>query len=72
MSKLKKAIEKAIDGHKVNGIKLSLLDIHELMDIYNKLARKEKASFINGNCNTVLTACGFKVKTEGIGWNVTR
>lgn len=72
MIKLRKAIEKAMIGHKVNSIKLSLLDIRELQDIYNKLARKEKANFINGNCYKILLYCGLKVKTEGIGWNVAK
>lgn len=70
MKKLRKYIEAWIDGKKVTGISVSLSDIHEIIDVYNALARKEKPCFINGRVKEILDRVGIKTETYGIGWKV--
>ena len=47
MKRLKEYIEKWLDGQKVRGIQVSLLDIRECVRIYNAMVRNEKPEFIN-------------------------
>lgn len=44
MKRLKEYIEKWLDGQKVRGIQVSLLDIRECVRIYNALVRNENLS----------------------------
>ena len=68
MNRLKSYIEKWINGEKVRGISVTLLDIHECIDIYNALVRKENSEFINENVKKILNKCGIKTIEKGIGW----
>ena len=70
MKRLKEYIEKWLDGQKVRGIQVSLLDIRECVRIYNAMVRKEKPEFINGKVKEILDKCGIKTVVEGIGWRV--
>lgn len=47
MKKFKEYIEKWLDGQKVRGIQVSLLDIRECVRIYNAMVRNEKPEFIS-------------------------
>ena len=68
MKKLKDILLKLTEGQKVRGINLSLVDIEELIRIYNAKVRKEKVEFINRNCKTILDKCNIKTVVKGIGW----
>lgn len=70
MKKFRNYIEKWLNGEKVNGINVSLNDIHECIDIYNGIARKEKPEFINGKVKEILDKCNIKTVEHGIGWKV--
>lgn len=70
MKKLREYIEKWIEGQKVRGVKVSLMDIQECVRIYNAMARKEKPEFINGNVKSILDKCKIETVQEGIGWRV--
>lgn len=70
MKKLRKYIEAWIDGKKESGISVSLYDIHEVIDVYNAIARKEKPCFINGNVKKILDSSGIKTVKYGVGWRV--
>ena len=70
MKRLKEYIEKWLDGQKVRGIQVSLLDIRECVRIYNAMVRNEKAEFINGKVKEILDKCKIKTVVEGIGWRV--
>lgn len=70
MKKLKSYLEKWLDGKEVRGIKVSLYDIYELVDVYNGIVQNEKPSFINGKVKEILDRCRIKTVTEGIGWKV--
>ena len=39
-----------------------------LIEVYNKLARGEKAEFIASEVNDLLLKCGIKTQPCGIGW----
>ena len=70
MDKLKGYIEKWINGEKVKGINVSLLDIQECINVYNSITRKEKPKFINGKVKEILDKCNIKTIKCGIGWKV--
>ena len=70
MKRLKEYIEKWLDGQKVRGIQVSLLDIRECVRIYNAIVRKEKPEFINEKVKEILDKCKIKTVVEGIGWRV--
>ena len=70
MKKFKEYIEKWLDGQKVRGIQVSLLDIRECVRIYNAMVRKEKPEFINEKVKEILDKCKIKTVVEGIGWRV--
>ena len=70
MKRLKESIEKWLDGQKVRGIQVSLLDIKECIRVYNAIVRKEKPEFINGKVKEILDKCKIKTVVEGIGWRV--
>lgn len=70
MKKLRGYIEKWLDGQKVRGIYVSLIDIKECVRIYNAIARKEKPEFINNKVKQILDKCKIKTVEEGIGWRV--
>lgn len=70
MKRLKEYIEKWLDGQKVRGIQVSLLDIQECVRIYNAIVRKEKPEFINGKVKEILDKCKIKTVEKGIGWRV--
>ena len=70
MKRLKEYIEKWLDGQKVRGIQVSLLDIRECVRIYNEMVRNEKPEFINGKVKEILDKCKIKTVVEGIGWRV--
>ena len=70
MKRLKEYIEKWLDGQKVIGIQVSLLDIRECVRIYNAMVRKEKPEFINGKVKEILDKCKIKTVEEGIGWRI--
>ena len=70
MKKLKYYIETWLDGKNVRGIYVSSMDIHECIDIYNGIVRKEKPCFINGNVHKIMESCGIKSVPYGIGWKV--
>lgn len=71
MKRLKEYIEKWLDGQKVRGIQVSLLDIRECVSIYNALVRNEKPEFINGKVKEILDKCKIETVVEGIGWRIT-
>ena len=54
MKKFKEYIEKWLDGQKVRGIQVSLLDIRECVRIYHAMVRNEKPEFINGKVKEIL------------------
>lgn len=67
MRKLKNIIEKAYDFGKLQkGITPYMMA--RLVDIYNALARKEEAEFIESEINALLAGCGIKTRQRGIGW----
>ena len=68
MKRLKEYIEKWLDGQKVRGIQVSLLDIRECVRIYNAMARGGGPDFINGKVKEILDKCKIKTVVEGIGW----
>lgn len=70
MKRLKEYIEKWLDGQKVRGIQVSLLDIRECVRIYNAMVRNEKPEFINEKVKEILDKCKIKTVVEGIGWRV--
>ena len=70
MKRLKEDIEKWLDGQKVRGIQVSLLDIRECLRIYNAMVRNEKPEFINRKVKEILDKCKIKTVVEGIGWRV--
>ena len=70
MKRLKEYIEKWLDGQKVRGIQVSLLDIRECVRIYNAMVRNEKPEFINRKVKEILDKCKIKTVVEGIGWRV--
>ncbi len=70
MKKFRKYIEKWLEGEKVRGIQVSLYDIRECVDIYNKIARKEKPQFINGKVKEIVDICGIKTVIHGVGWKI--
>ena len=70
MKKFKEYIEKWLDGQKVRGIQVSLLDIRECVRIYNAMVRNEKPEFINEKVKEILDKCKIKTVVEGIGWRV--
>ena len=70
MKKFKEYIEKWLDGQKVRGIQVSLLDIRECIRVYNAMVRNEKPEFINGKVKEILDKCKIKTVVEGIGWRV--
>lgn len=70
MKKLRGYIEKWLDGQKVRGIYVSLIDIKECVRIYNTIARKEKPKFINSRVKEILDKCKIETVEEGIGWRV--
>ena len=70
MKRLKEYIEKWLDGQKVRGIQVSLLDIRECIRIYNAMVRNEKPEFINEKVKEILDKCKIKTVVEGIGWRV--
>lgn len=70
MKRLKEYIEKWLDGQKVRGIQVSLLDIRECVRIYNAMVWNEKPEFINGKVKEILDKCKIKTVVEGIGWRV--
>lgn len=71
MKRLKEYIEKWLDGQKVRGIQVSLLDIRECVKIYNALVQNEKPEFINGKVKEILDKCKIETVVEGIGWRIT-
>lgn len=68
MKKLRKYLETWLNGGKVRGLNVSLLDITELYDIYYHLTTGEKPTTIIQNVNNILNDCGIKTKSNGIGW----
>lgn len=70
MKKFKKYIEKWLDGQKVRGIQVSLLDIRECVRIYNAMVQNEKPEFINGKVKEILDKCKIETVVEGIGWRI--
>lgn len=70
MEKLREYIEKWMDGQKVRGIRVSLIDIRECVRIYNAMIQKEKPEFINGNVKAILDKCKIETVQEGIGWRI--
>lgn len=70
MERLKGYIEKWLDGQKVRGIQVSLLDIRECVRIYNTIVRNEKPEFINGKVKEILDKCKIETVVEGIGWRI--
>lgn len=69
MERLKGYIEKWLDGQKVRGIQVSLLDIRECVRIYNAIVRNEKPEFINGKVKEILDKCKIETVVEGIEKN---
>ena len=70
MEQLRIYIEKWLDGQKVRGIQVSLLDIRECVRIYNAMVRNEKPAFINGKVKEILEKCKIETVVEGIGWRI--
>lgn len=68
MKKLRRYLEIWLNGGKVRGLNVSLLDITELYDIYHRLVNGEKPTTIIQNINNILNKCGIKTKPDGIGW----
>lgn len=70
MKKFKEYIEKWLDGQKVRGIQVSLLDIRECVRIYNAMVRNEKPKFINGKVKEILDKCEIETVVKEIGWRI--
>lgn len=70
MEKLRAYLEKWIDGKKVKDIKVTPVDIYNLIDIYNDIIKKRKPEFISGNVKNVLDKCGIETVECGIGWRI--
>ena len=70
MKTLKNYLDKWLDGEKVKGLSVSILDIRECERIYNAISIGQKPEFINGKVKEILDKCGIKTVTEGIGWRV--
>lgn len=70
MKKFKEYIEKWLNGQKVRGIQVSLLDIRECVRIYNAMVRNEKPEFINCKVKEILDKCKIETVVEGIGWRI--
>ena len=70
MKRFKEYIQKWLNGEKVKGLNVSLLDIQECIEVYNGIARKEKPEFINGKVKEVLDKCNIKTIEHGIGWKI--
>ena len=70
MERLRTYIEKWLDGQKVRGIQVSLLDIRECVRIYNAMVRNEKPEFINDKVKEILDKCKIETVEEGIGWRI--
>ena len=71
MKKLDKIVQTLLEGEKVRGLHLSLLDIRELEYISYTLTHNKTATTINSNVKQVMEKCGFTLKTEGIGWKIS-
>lgn len=70
MIKLRRYLEKWIDGQKVKGVTVSLDDIQECIRIYNEIINGEKPEFINEKVKEILDKCKIKTNEYGIGWKV--
>ena len=70
MEKFKGYIEKWLDGQKIRGIQVSLLDIRECVRIYNAMVRNGKPEFINGKVKEILDKCKIETVEEEIGWRI--
>ena len=70
MEKLRKHIEKWINGMSIRGIHVSLYDIQECIYVYNEIEFGHKPSFINGKVKEILDKCGIETIPEGIGWKI--
>lgn len=70
MKKLRKYIEKWVNGESVRGIHVSLYDIQECISLYNGIKFGNKPSFINGKVKEILDKCGIETISEGIGWKI--
>lgn len=70
MEKFHNYIAKWINGEKVRGISISMVDIRECIRIHNAIVHGEKPDFINGNVKSILDKCGIDTKACGIGWQV--
>jgi hypothetical protein len=68
MAQLRKYIENWINGEKVKGVFVTLNDVYELIDIYNRMVKKEKPTTISSNVKNVLDKCKIETKVDGIGW----
>lgn len=67
MKKLKEIIEKArYTGKLPKGFAPYMME--NLIYIYNSLANKETATFIELEIKNLLDKCKIKTKTDGIGW----
>ena len=70
MKKLKKYLDKWLNGQKTNGIYVTPEDIFECLWVYNTIASGEKPKFINSKVKEVLDKCNIKTVIDGIGWKV--
>lgn len=66
--KIENDVSKLLDGKKIMGLNLSLLDIKLIVDLLKNL--KNKPVFINGNVKKFCDKYGIKVCKCGIGWKV--
>ena len=70
MKMFKSYIIKWLNGEKIKGLNVSLLDIQECIEVFNGITRKEKPEFINGKVKEVLDKCNIKTIKNGIGWKI--
>ena len=57
---------------RLKGIALTQSEYNELWNIGRDIVCNGKASTINATCKNVLEKFNFNIKTQGIGWEITR
>lgn len=66
--KIENDVNRLLDGKRINGLNLSLLDIKLIVDLLKNL--KNKPEFMNGNVKKFCDKYGIEVYQYGMGWKV--
>lgn len=71
LKKMCEYLEKWLEGEKVKGFQMSLLDIDDCVYVYNGILIGERPAFMNEKVKQVLDKCKIKVEDyDGVGWRV--